>query len=225
MSKKWFPLEANPEVMNRYIKTLGVDGGVSFNDVFGLDDELLAMVPQPVLAVLLLYPITAENDGAVNALHEQAPAADPAAFFMKQTVDNACGTVGIVHAVANNIGSVNVREGSILQRFIASTKTASPAERAATFESDPELDQAQGVAANEGQTTNQDINAKINLHFICQAVVNGALYEFDGRKEKPLNLGTCTPEQLLKRAAVRAQEYMALNPGESNFSVIALCAE
>ena len=28
------------------------------NDVFGFDDELLEMVPKPVLAVLFLYPIT-----------------------------------------------------------------------------------------------------------------------------------------------------------------------
>ena len=43
----WLPLESNPDVLNPFIRRLGVPGDWEFTDVFGLDDELLAMVPPP----------------------------------------------------------------------------------------------------------------------------------------------------------------------------------
>ena len=98
-------------------------------------------------------------------------------------------------------------------------------ERAAWFENDKELDKAQADAAQLGQTSNQDINAEINLHFICLVSVAGTLYELDGRKPAPLNLGACDQADLLKRAAARAKEYMAWNPNEVNFTLTAMVAE
>ncbi|CAO0799264.1 unnamed protein product [Mucor circinelloides] len=55
---KWLPLEANPDVWNKIIHNNGVDPGWSFTDVYGFDAESLAMIPQPVAAIIFLFPIT-----------------------------------------------------------------------------------------------------------------------------------------------------------------------
>ena len=61
-SETWVPLESNPEVMNIYLKSLGVDS-VEVVDVYGFDEDLLAFIPQPVLALVLCFPINKNFEG------------------------------------------------------------------------------------------------------------------------------------------------------------------
>ncbi|KAA3675413.1 ubiquitin carboxyl-terminal hydrolase L3 [Paragonimus westermani] len=99
---RWIPLEANPE----FIYNLGVKPAWEFVDVYGLDPELLSMVPRPVLAVVLLYPL---SDSNTESLGKPVDSTD--VFLVKQTIDNACGTIALLHAVMNNENVLQFKDG------------------------------------------------------------------------------------------------------------------
>ena len=52
--------------MNKYITNLGASKDWGFYDVFGFEPELLMMVPRPVAAVVMLYPLTEKVTGFLS---------------------------------------------------------------------------------------------------------------------------------------------------------------
>ena len=76
--KKWFPLESNDSVMNKYIEGMGVDTSkVQFNEVLSMEDWALDMVPQPVHGVVMLYPIKDVQEEYRKQQASGAPSANP----------------------------------------------------------------------------------------------------------------------------------------------------
>jgi ubiquitin carboxyl-terminal hydrolase L3 len=105
--KHFIPLESNPEVFNNLIHRLGVSKSLEFQDVLSLDDpDLLAFLPRPAHALILVFPTTEAYDerhaadDAKLELHESNQT-DGDIIFFKQTINNACGLYAILHAVCN----------------------------------------------------------------------------------------------------------------------------
>ncbi|KAK9698828.1 hypothetical protein RND81_08G134000 [Saponaria officinalis] len=208
--KRWLPLEANPDVMNQFLWGLGLlEGEAKCNDVYGLDVETLQMVPTPVLAVLFLYPLTTQSEA--DRVKEDS--------VHKQTVGNACGTVGLLHAIGNVTSEIKLREDSFLDRYYKATANMDPMERALFLEKDTEMEAAHSVAATAGDTEASD---NVNTHFICFSCVDGELYELDGRRERPISHGPSSPNTLLQDAAKIIKSMIQKNPNSMNFNVIAI---
>lgn len=233
MGKKWLPLESNPAVLNEFAEKIGMtDASYRFTDVFGLDPELLQMVPQPVLALLLLFPLTREAEQAKDAEEAAAAAAGgrepgPAdMYFMRQTIGNACGTIGLLHALGNTKSAVRLEPGSWLEEFYARTQPMDPAERGAFLErppSDaPSLDDAHEAAANEGQTRPPAPDEVVALHFVALVERDGKLWELDGRKSGPVSHGPTSRDTLLQDSVAVVRKFMETAGGDINFNLIAL---
>lgn len=74
----------------KWASQAGLEPSDQYCDLYGLDPELLAMVPRPVKAVVFLFPWTefryireAEDERVAK---EGGPKIDESVFWMKQTV-------------------------------------------------------------------------------------------------------------------------------------------
>lgn len=219
----WVPLESNPDVMTKYLHQVGVSEKWSISDIFGLEDELLDYVQKPVKAVIFLYPITENSEKYCSeenqALEENSQKLPEDLYFIRQYVSNACGTIALIHAIAN-IPDIEINDG-FFKDFIEKSRKMTAEERGRLLEKDEELSKTHQELAVEGQTSHNP-EEPVLLHFMALVNKNGTLYELDGRKSSPINHGSTTDGTFLNDAAKICKQFMARDPDEVRFTVLAI---
>ncbi len=112
----YIPLEANPELMTQLLHSLGVSPALQIHDVYSLHDaELLAFLPRPALALLLVFPVSAGYQShrlAEDSLLSEYAGHGPGepVVWIRQTIRNACGLMGLLHASLNGPARDFIRE-------------------------------------------------------------------------------------------------------------------
>ncbi|KAL9876692.1 ubiquitin carboxyl-terminal hydrolase-like [Glossina fuscipes fuscipes] len=221
----WTPLESNPEVLTKYIHTFGVRKEWIITDVMGLEPEMLEWIPSPVKSIILLFPCSEtyekHRDEEQKRLAEEGQTLPNDLFYMRQFTHNACGTIALIHSIANN-KEIMLDDG-ILKDFLEMSKDMTPEERGKALETDRALRESHQALAQEGQTV-ADPNEEVYHHFIAFVNKNDILYELDGRKMFPVKHGATNNESFLQDAARICKEFMARDPQELRFTVLALSA-
>lgn len=200
------------------IHKLGLSPALSFHDVFSIDDpDLLAFVPRPANALLLVFPVSQSyeqhriQEDADRAVYEGKGAGEPVIWY-KQTIRNACGLIGLLHAVSNGSarnfigmwlkdgfdrwhGTANTdakaEEESDLSKLITTAVPLAPTDRADLLYESKALESAHQSAAQQGQSEAPGAADDIDLHYVCfvKSEETGRLWEMDGRRKGPIDRG------------------------------------
>ena len=225
MTKTWLPLEANPDLLTSYCRQLGLPEEVAFHDVLAVEEWALEMIPHPVQAVVLLYPLGNETESPAP----QTTAGGAYPFFMKQFVENACGTIAVLHVMLNLHvqGKLSIADSSYVRRMLDSTSMLSPDERGNWLEADPEIEKMHTFFEGEGQST--VTTGDVDTHFIAfvPSVDNSRVIELDGRKSGPIDRGPVDASHPIDPFGVAVlnvikSQFMERNPEDIRFSILAL---
>jgi len=225
----WLPLESNPALLNGFMKKMGLPKGWSWNDVYGTDDEMLAWVPKPVVAFVLLFPCTesiaAFKKEQAETILKTGQKLSKDLFYVTQLdgFGNACGTIATIHALANNTANFKLTD-SPLTAFIASAKDMTPDKRGEA------LLRAKGIrevsedtaSSKEASTECPTADTRVDAHFIAFVLIDGDIYELDGRKQFPINHGPAKMDTFLKKTVSVVKTNFMAKTESLNFSMMAL---
>jgi len=222
--------------MTTLVHQLGLSPTLSFHDVYSLTEpSLLAFLPRPALAILLVFPITEtyeshrRTEDASHTNYSGSGAAEPVVWF-KQTIRNACGLIGLLHVISNGAAVAHIIPGSDLANLLHEAIPLPPAERAELLYHSQVLEAAHAKAATKGDTAAPDAHASVDLHFVAFVKdARGDLWELDGRRKGPLNRGRLGADEdvlsergqeLGVQAFLKREEEAGA--GELRFSVVML---
>lgn len=112
-------IESEPAFFNVMLQEFGVRN-VKVREVFSLDPDFLAMLPQPIHALIFLFRYRTD---AVNKQQKTCP---EHIWFANQSYGNACATVALLNII-NNIPDVEM--GEPLRCFKDFTTALTPPQR------------------------------------------------------------------------------------------------
>ncbi|KAL9039953.1 MAG: hypothetical protein Q9214_004671 [Letrouitia sp. 1 TL-2023] len=231
-TKHYIPLESNPALFTELIHQLGVSPDVEFQDVFSIDDPtLLSFTPRPVLALVLVFP--------TSDVYEKQKAAEEAAageysgygdgedvMWYKQTINNACGLYGILHAVSNGEAKAAVKPGSTLADLLDASVPLSPSERANLLENSETLESAYRKVALQGDSAvPENAEDEVDYHYVSfvKSSTNGHIYELDGDRKGPIDHGHTAGDLLDEDGLKIVRRFIHREQGANlNFSLLAL---
>lgn len=180
---EWPPLESDPQIFTNYLKKLGLNEKYKFDELYGLDEELLLMVEGIPKALIINYE-KGINKKTYKDSDKISHAKVPFYMYQQGKLDNACGVIAALHAVGNN--KLDLNPDSILDKFFKNCTDKLPEEICANLQDNSDFKNEHKSFASKGQSNLCDKQEDVKNHFVCFAIVDNNLIEFDGVIKSPM---------------------------------------
>ncbi|KAH8257415.1 hypothetical protein KR038_008934 [Drosophila bunnanda] len=218
----WCLIESDPGVFTELIREFGCDGA-QVEEIWSLDSESFKNL-EPIHGLIFLFKWVQEDEPAGKVVLDRDNI-----FFAKQVINNACATQAIL-SLLMNLEHEDIKLGETLTNFKEFCQCFDPYNKGLTLSNASQIRTVHNSFARqtlfELDMKNQNKDEDV-YHFVGYMPIAGRLYELDGLREGPIDLGEIRPEQNwidVVRPIIekRMQRY---SDGEIHFNLMALISD
>nr|XP_046156429.1 ubiquitin carboxyl-terminal hydrolase isozyme L5-like isoform X1 [Oncorhynchus gorbuscha] len=220
---EWCLMESDPGVFTELIKGFGCKGA-QVEEIWSMEPENFENL-KPVHGLIFLFKWQPGEAPAGSIVQDSRL---DNIFFAKQVINNACATQAIVSVLLNCTHS-DMLLGETLTEFREFSLSFDAAMKGLALSNSEVIRQVHnGFARQQMFEFDAKSSAKDEeaFHFVSYVPVNGRLYELDGLREGPIDLGVCNQDDWINavRPVIekRIQKY---SEGEIRFNLMAIVSD
>ncbi|XP_059475415.1 ubiquitin carboxyl-terminal hydrolase isozyme L5 [Neocloeon triangulifer] len=220
----WCLIESDPGVFTELIKEFGVTG-IQVEELWSLDAAQFETL-QPVHGLIFLFKWVPDSEASGPIVQDYRL---DNIFFAKQVINNACATQAIL-SILLNCSHSDLTLGKNLSELKEFCQSFDAHMKGLTISNSPVI---RSVHNSFARQTLFEFDSKMAskdddvFHFVSYVPIGGKLYELDGLKEGPIDLGdipagTDWIDIARPIIAKRMEKYSA---GEIHFNLMALISD
>lgn len=220
----WCLIESDPGVFTDLIQKFGVKG-VQVEELWSLDDDSFNNL-KPVHGLIFLFKWQQEEESQGTLVQDSRL---DKIFFAKQMINNACATQAILSILLNN-KHPDLQLGSTLTEFKEFTQSFDLHMKGLALSNSDTIRNVHNSFARqtlfefESKQPSKDEDV---FHFVGYIPIDGRLYELDGLKDGPLDLGPIpsSSDWLTVVQPVIQRRIQKYSEGEIHFNLMALVSD